>query len=120
MQARRNPFKIVQAIRNPLKLVRAKNKCSVLHLKDCSEVTKLHSKVSLLRENFYFLRSGLSSQGLIVVQPRPEAEAGQSDRGWTVQIKENELSLKVKELSLRDSPLQSSTFKQHEFNFYAF
>ena len=82
------------------------NKCSVLHLKDCSEVTKLDSEVSLSRENFYFLRSRLSSHGLIVVQPRPEAKAGQSDQGWTVQIEENGSSLKVNELSLRDSPLQ--------------
>ena len=74
----------------------AENKCSVLHLKDCSEVTKLDSEVSLSRENFHFPRSGLSSQGLIVVQPRPEAEAGQSDRGWTVQIEENVSSLKTK------------------------
>ena len=72
------------------------NKCSVLHLKDCSEVTKLNSKVSLSRENFHFLRSGLSSQGLIIVQPRPEAEAGQSDRGWSIQIEENVNSLKTK------------------------
>ena len=39
---------------------------------------------------------------------------------WTVQIEENRGSLKVKELSLRDSPLQSTTFKQHGFIFYAF
>ena len=73
-----------------------KNKCSVLHLKDCSEVTKLDSEVSLSRENFYFLRSRLSSHGLIVVQPRPEAKAGQSDQGWTVQIEKNVNSLKKK------------------------
>ena len=72
------------------------NKCSVLHLKDCSEVTKLDSEVSLLRENFHFPRSGLSSQGLIVFQLRPEFETGQSDRGWTVQIEENVNSIKTK------------------------
>ena len=73
-----------------------RNKCSVLHLKDCSEVTKLNSEVFLSRENFHFPRSGLSSQGLIVVQPRPPASAGQSDQGWTVQIEENVHSIKTK------------------------
>ena len=66
-----------------------KNKCSMLHLKDFSEVTKLDSVVSLLQENF--LRSGqLSSRGM-AVQPRSDnhTEAGQPYRGWTVQIKEN-------------------------------
>ena len=43
-----------------------------------------------------FSFSGLSSQGLIVVQPRPEAEAGQSDRGWTGKIEENVHSIKTK------------------------
>ena len=65
-----------------------KNECSVLHLKNRSEVTKLNSKVSLSQENFHFPRSGLSRQGLIVVQLRPQASAGQSDQGCTVQIKE--------------------------------
>ena len=66
-------------------------------------MTKLDSEVSLSWENFHFLRSGgvssqglLSSQGLTVVQPRPEAKAGQSDRGWTVQIEENVHSIKTK------------------------
>ena len=66
-----------------------KNKCSVLHLKDCSEVTKLDSEVSLSQENFHFLRSGqLSSQGL-AVQARSDSclaslrLARQSERGWT-------------------------------------
>ena len=71
-------------------------KCFVLHLKDCSERTKLDSKVSFLRENFHFPRSGLSSQGLTVVQQRLEAEAGLSDQGWTVQIEENVHSIKTK------------------------
>ena len=61
----------------------------MLHLKDCSEVTKLDSEVSLSREDFPFPRSGLSSQGLIVVQSRPPASARQLDQGWTVQIEEN-------------------------------
>ena len=63
----------------------------MLPLKDCSEVTKLDSEVSLLRENFHFLRSGqLSSQGL-AVQPRSDSclaersEARQSDRDWTAR-----------------------------------
>ena len=53
------------------------NKCSVLHLKDCSELTKLDSEVSLSQENFHFPRSGLSSQGR---RPRldSQTEAGQS------------------------------------------
>ena len=86
-----------------------RNKCSVLHLKDCSEVTKLDSEVSLSRENIHFPSSGLSSQDLIVVQSRPEAEAGQlSDLGWTVQISENENSIATKKLRYRAlSPLSS-------------
>ena len=39
---------------------------------------------------------------------------------WTVQIEENVSFLKAYQLSLRDSPLQSTTFKQHGFIFYAF
>ena len=58
------------------------NKCSVLHLKDCSEVTKLDSEVSLLHENFHFLRSGhLSSRGLAVqLRSDNQTKAGQPDR----------------------------------------
>ena len=63
----------------------------MLNLKDCSEVTKLDSEVSLSRENFHFPRSGLSSQGLIVVQPRPEKAKVSNNRvvsaqNWPIQV----------------------------------
>ena len=62
----------------------------------CSEVENQKDEVHLPRERFSFSEI------------------------WTVQIEENGSSLKVNELSLRDSPLQSTTFKQHGFIFYAF
>ena len=70
-----------------------------------------------------FAEREFSFSEIWTVQPRSDsclAEARQSDRGWTLQTEENELSIKVNELSLRDSPLQSTTFKQHGFIFYAF
>ena len=62
----------------------------------CSEVENQKDEVHLPRERFSFSEI------------------------WTVQIEENGSSLKVNELSLRDSPLQSTTFKQHGYIFYAF
>ena len=62
----------------------------------CSEVENRKDEIHLPRERFSFSEI------------------------WTVQIEENGSSLKVNELSLRDSPLQSTTFKQHGFIFYAF
>ena len=64
--------------------------------RSCSEVENRKDKIHLPRERFSFFEI------------------------WTVQIEENGSSLKVNELSLRDSPLQSTTFKQHGFIFYAF
>ena len=50
----------------------------MLPLKDCSEVTKLDSIVSLFCKNFHFLRSGqLSSQGLAV---QPRSDSGLAER----------------------------------------
>ena len=80
---------------------------SMLLESSCSEVENQKDEIHLPRENFHFLRSGGSSQGLTVV--RPMASARQSDQGWTLKIEGNELSLKVKKLSLRDSLLQSSS-----------
>ena len=72
------------------------NNSSMLLESSCSEVENQKDEVHLPRERFSFSEI------------------------WTVQIEENGSSLKVNELSLRDSPLQSTTFKQHGFIFYAF
>ena len=78
------------------------NNSSMLLESSCSEVENRKDEIDLPRGKFHFPRSG------------------QSDRGWTVQIEENVSFLKANQLSLRDSPLQSTTFKQHGFIFYAF
>ena len=47
---------------------------SMLLESSCSEMESLKDEISLPRENFHFLRSGLSSQGL-TVRPRLDSQA---------------------------------------------
>ena len=84
------------------------NNSSMLLESSCSEMENRKDEIDLPRGHFHFPRSGLP------------AKVWQSDRGWTVQIEENVSFLKANQLSLRDSPLQSTTFKQHGYIFYAF
>ena len=44
---------------------------SMLLESSCSEVKNQKDEIHLPRQNFHFLRSGGSSQGLTVVKPRP-------------------------------------------------
>ena len=44
---------------------------------------KLKPNFSCRKRNFYFRGLTVVSRGLKVVQPRPKAEAGHSDQGWT-------------------------------------
>ena len=53
-----------------------KNNSSMMLESSCSEVESLKDEISLPQENFHFLRSGLSSQGL-TVRPRLDSP----DRG---------------------------------------
>ena len=66
----------------------------------CSEVENQKDEVHLPRERFSFFE-------IWTVQPSSDSCLAEAiGQGWTVQIEENGNSLKVNELSLRDSPLQ--------------
>ena len=73
------------------------NKCSVGPETSICPRGKGQGPTSFSERGLFFSEIWTASQGLTVVQPRPQAEAGQSDRGWTVQIEEKNSPLEEKE-----------------------